>query len=74
MCPGFAGSDTFKVSLPPEVDCLGLRDGIASWQLCPFLHRMPLLLSMCSESQGLHKALGKVPFHRVGFHWGLGQG
>lgn len=30
MCPGFAGSNTFRVSLSPWVDYRELRDGIVS--------------------------------------------
>lgn len=65
--------NTFKVSLPPGVECLELRDGAAAWQLCPFFTLFSWLLNMCLESRGLHQGSGKVPLHRVVFHWRRGQ-
>ena len=72
LCPGFAGYNTFKVFLLPRVNCLGLRDGTA-WQLCPFFTLYVMTVEHVFREQGLPLSSGKVPLHRVVFHWGQGQ-
>lgn len=78
LCLGFAGYGIFKVSLPPGVECLELsRVGQGGGNDCclaamPIFHTF-MAVECVFREPGASPGSGKVPPHRVIFHWDRGQ-